>query len=477
MTVSTTHTQYSRYALAWQRCRDVIAGRDALVRQARSRYYQSTIDGRPQLYEQYIRPLSGQTSDEYLSYVERAAFYGATGRTVEALTGLIFGKDPSYELPSAIEGYVEDITLSACNLREFVSLVVTEEISVTRVGVLVDYPATSPQGLSRAQAEALNLRPFLKMYRGESIINWRTTTVNGAQVLTLVVLAEEVEKQTGEFTTDIETQYRVLDLTPEGYRQRVLDRSGQLIGDELYPRMRGEPMRFIPFSVVGGFDVRRPLLLDLVDTNIAHYRNSADYEHGLHFVGLPTPYVAGVQLQEGQTLTIGSSSAWVFPDPAASAAFLEFKGDGLKTLADAMTAKEQRMAVLGARMLADEKRSSEAQGTVEMRTAGERSLLAAAARDVSFTIRRCLNWMAEWVGAPADVQFSLNTDYGAHRLDPTMLRELVSAYQGGAIPLSTLFDNLQRGEIVQPDETFESFQAQIADAAPSLTTPVPVNGA
>jgi len=96
---------------------------------------------------------------------------------------------------------------------------------------------------------------------------------------------------------------------------------------------------------------------------------------------------------------------------------------------------------------------------------------------VSDTIRRCLNWMAEWVGAPADVQFSLNTDYGAHRLDPTMLRELVSAYQGGAIPLSTLFDNLQRGEIVQPDETFESFQAQIADAAPSLTTPVPVNGA
>jgi hypothetical protein len=191
----------------------------------------------------------------------------------------------------------------------------------------------------------------------------------------------------------------------------------------------------------------------------------------LHFTGLPTPYVAGVQLDDGQTLSVGSMTAWIFPDPSAKAEFLEFKGDGLGTLREAMKDKEQRMAVLGARMLVDESRRGEAYQTVELRFTNERSVLASIARSASDGIKRCLNWMAFWVGAPQTTEFSLNTDYGATKMQPQMLTSLVSAYQSDVMPLSVLFDNMQRGELVRRDMTFEQYEAELDDQGPSFATP------
>ena len=119
-------------------------------------------------------------------------------------------------------------------------------------------------------------------------------------------------------------------------------------------------------------------------------------------------------------------------------------------------------------MLADDKRTAEAFGTLELRTAGERSVLASISRSASDAIQRSLNWMAEWVGAPQDAEFSLNTDFGAARMAPQMVSALLGAYQNDAMPLSVLFDNFQRGELVNPQMEFEEYEAQLADAGPSF---------
>lgn len=472
MSVTNLHKEYDKFKWQWKRCRDVISGKDALLQNGLSRERFTGSLYNPNFnVDVYLPRLVNQTDQEYMAYAERAGFFNATGRTLDALTGLIFAKNPQWELPTAIERYADDITLTDTNLREFAEQVVEQQIAVGRVGIMVDYPADAPTNVSVAAAEALNLRPFLRWYSTETIINWRSTFVRGVEVLTLVVLKETVEVRQDEFTSDDVDQYRVLDLTPEGYRVRVMSEDGAVLS-EAFPLQRGQRMQYIPFVILGAssasVEVQKPPLMDLVDTNISHYRNSADYEHGLHFTGLPTPYVAGVQLQEGQTLSVGSMSAWVFPDPSAKADYLEFKGDGLETLRNAMKDKEQRMAVLGARMLMNDTRGAEAVGTMELRTAADRSLLASIARAASDAIAKALNIMAEWVGAPQTCTFSLNTDYGASRLQPQMMQQLVSAYQSDAIPLSVLFENLQRGEIISQAMTFEEYEAQLDDEGPSI---------
>jgi hypothetical protein len=111
---------------------------------------------------------------------------------------------------------------------------------------------------------------------------------------------------------------------------------------------------------------------------------------------------------------------------------------------------------------------------MELRTAGERSVLASISRSASDAIKRSLNWMAEWVGAPEEADFNLNTDFGAARMAPQMVTALLGAYQNDAMPLSVLFDNFQRGELINPQMDYEEYEAELADAGPSFAQDVNV---
>lgn len=453
-TVEYCNADYAKYQMQWERCKDVIKGSDAV--KAKGPLYLPVLGGQK----------AGDT--KYLSYKQRSSFFNATGRTVDALTGLVNAKAPVTKMPPALEEMVKDTTLSGMTLSEFHNELLENVIGEGRSGILVDFPKTSTAEMTIAEAKALNLRPYARIYEALHIRNWRTITVNSEEVLSMVVLQED-RCTDGMFATSIATQYRVLDLFIGFYRQRVWykvinanTRQEEWVFDEYFPMMNGKMMTRIPFRFVNVDNSKAkpqtPPLLDLVDTNLAHYLNSADYEHGLHFSGLPQPYVAGATLEDGKKLHIGSPEAWVFSDPQAKAGYMEFNGQGLKPLADALAAKERRMAVLGARMLADEKKAAEAVEAIEIRFSGENSVLSSIARTISESVTWMLELMAEWEGITGEIKFMLNTDYHLMQMAPGMVTALVGAWQEGAITFETLFYALQNGEIVQTFQNLTGYQ-------------------
>ena len=268
--------------------------------------------------------------------------------------------------------------MSGLSLHQFAEMVAEEVVKIGRCGVLVDHPPMT-EALTVAQAESMGMRPYMRLYDAESIINWRTDRIAGTETLTLVVLEEEYQEWKDEFEYKCIKQWRVLDL-PEGvYRQRVFrknDRGDFYVESQTIPTSQGKAIAQIPFEFFGVRDnspgVDKPPLLDLVDVNLSHYRTTADYEHGLHFTGLPTPVVTGFYADEQSAqLRIGSGTAWLLPDPAAKAFYLEFSGQGLSELREALRAKESMMATLGARILAPEKSVQETAQTAAIHRAGE----------------------------------------------------------------------------------------------------------
>jgi hypothetical protein len=289
-------------------------------------------------------------------------------------------------------------------------------------------------------------------------------------MLSMVVLKESAQIQLDEFESQSVTRYRVLDLSDIGYRQRVFeeDKHGniQQVGDDIYPLANGKTMSFIPFEFIGVRDnspcVDKPPLLDLVDVNLSHYCTSADLEHGRHFTGLPTPVVCGVQLESGQSLSIGSAKAWVFPDPQASATFLEFTGQGLGELREAMREKESMMATLGARMLAPEAKGIESAQTASIHRAGENSVLASISQSISISLTHVLEWLRDWSNITGDVIVELNRDFVPPTMTAQDLTALVTAWQSGAISHNALFEQLKQNDIIAADKTFEDEQELIA---------------
>jgi len=216
--------------------------------------------------------------------------------------------------------------------------------------------------------------------------------------------------------------------------------------------VNGSTLSYIPFFFVSPYDARpeveKPPALDLVNMNLAHYRNSADYEQSLYLTAQPTPFIAGQLDETRKPTSIGAGSIWYLP-AGSTAGMLEFKGAGIGAIQDAMEDKENRMAALGARMISEAKTRNESQETARMRSTSELSLLTNTVNSVEYAVVSILKMAAEWAAInPDDVRVEINRDWIDGRMGGYEMLQLVRSWQSGAISRQTLHENLQKGEII-----------------------------
>lgn len=191
---------------------------------------------------------------------------------------------------------------------------VTENIlEAAREGLYTDYAAETD--------EAIILR-----YQAESIINWRTKRINGRDQLVLVVLRECMEKEDG-FAYEDEIQYRELALENGKFVCRVWRKSADAgsfsVTSEYHPKPKGEDFwDEIPFTFVGAQNndptIDESPLAALVEINLGHYRNSADYEDSVFFCGQVQPVISGLDTAwrdwlQDKGIRVGSRSPFLLP--------------------------------------------------------------------------------------------------------------------------------------------------------------------
>jgi hypothetical protein len=169
------------------------------------------------------------------------------------------------------------------------------------------------------------------------------------------------------------------------------------------------------------------------------------------------------------TLRIGSSTAWVAEAPGAAAGFLEFTGQGLTTFERAMDRDERLMAVLGSRLLEDQKKVGETAQAIELRQSGEYSVLGSVATSVSESLTQILRWVYWWNSTEdvpdsvtsGEVLIQLNTDFSTKGMDSLELQAVVAAWQSGAISRDTMFELFRKGEILPDGRTNQDEEALI----------------
>lgn len=462
MAVNYQREEYQKNLPIWQKCRDAVEGQEKIHEQG----------------QLYLPALSGQDDTEYNAYRDRALFYNATQRTVDAMSGLLFRKSPTSKIPDSMKEWLENIDLQGNHIETFAEQISNEVLIVGRTGILIEHPVALKEDniqMTKADAAAQNLRPFLVKFKTEDIINWATTVINNVTVLSLVVL-KEITEVVVDFEPVIETRYRVLKLDDEAkYFQQVwkeeVSQNGKDVtyikeGDDIYPKINGKFFGFIPFIFINSEGVSNEVIkspiIDLVNVNLSHYRSSADIEHGAHYTALPTAVVTGHTLEENTKLKIGSSEAWVFSEPEAKASYLEFEGKGLESLETRLEKKEQQMAALGARMLATEKAQAEAAETHNIKRQGEYSALASISSSISDGFSRALKLMAEWGGlSPNEIYYDINKDFVPSSLSPQALTALLQTWQSGGMAYPDFVKCLQKGEIIDSDRTPEDIKSDI----------------
>lgn len=490
MAVDTKHPEYVTYTPLWQRMRDTIAGHEAMQLRAGD----------------YVRKAEGMSPTQFEAYHSAAVFFEATGRTLEGLTGMAFARAPTITVPNGMQAFVEDCTQDGVPLVQFADACYEELFSVSRVGILCDFPPPDPTIRNRRDEERANRRAFLRRYNTESILNWETQKVNGVKVLSQVRLWELEYRDVDEFEREHRQVIRVLDLTTidgvTAYRQRVFahkdwvkvdgtvvepqapaatparGRAAKRVpaspetdvvnwtqdGGDIVPRIDGKPLNFIPFWIVNPSDqtpdVRRPLLAGLANVNVNHFNTTAQLENALFWCGNPQPYATGVDGNNMPTLDVGSSNLWTFPDAQSKVDFLTASADSVGALEKRLDRLEQHMALLGARMLSPDKRAAEAAETARIHRMGEMSIVTGTSHSLSRVLTDVVKVAAQFQGVTGDIVFAMNTSFFDQILTVTDAKGLVSLWQQGFLAPSDVVYQLKKGELLREDRTLEDIMSE-----------------
>ena len=456
MSIQSVSRLYTKYFPKWSKCRMAVYGEDAIK----------------SFGELYLPRASGMDDDDYKKYLARAQFFNASGRTIDGLSGMLNRKPIILNIPDGFEKYLDNVDGKGHSFNQFASMCAKDALITGWGGVLVDMPQTE-NIISQKDFEENNLYAYMTFYKAESIIKWKWQQNGRRQDLQYVIFKEPNEVDNVEYETELKFYYRVCELDEEGYYRQTLFNDRQEIINQVYPSGKNGKFTFIPFSFLSSnTEPDEPMLNDLINVNLSHYRKSADYENGLHWTGVPTPWSQGANpeteivngIEVAKALKLGGSTVVHLPG-GASMHYLEFGGSGCSQLASAMQADEDRMAILGARIISQERKGVEAAETAKIHRAGENSLLAEFAINMSIIFKKLLYIYLVWSSGQdleiSDVDVQFNTDYEVSTMNSAQLTALVALWQSGGIAKRDLFNNLKEGEIVRANRDFDEMNSEI----------------
>ena len=429
MPINTTHIEYRNYQARVDQVRDCFEGSE--------RVKSKGVD--------YLPKLDGQSETQYQAYKTRGYFLPAIKPAATALTGAIMRREVVTDNAPDVDYGGESRTID-----ELASLSCIELLIAGRGGYLVEHNGITPS---------------IRFYNRESIINWSSQFI-------VLQQSYEVIDEKDPYIVSFQIEYLELTIIDGVYTQRVWRQRANSKKFEIYkevtPTKRGDSLLEIPFVFFNTFTVDErstaPVLLEMSDINLDHYRLATDERHGLHNTALPTMFLFGdIRDSENKpvALTVGPGSANHIPNDEARAELLEFTGAGLGSIAATMDKDVEQMANLGAKMFQNSAEGVRAAETARIEQSGESATLSTIANSVESALTIALKIAAMWQGASDDVTVKLNRDFLDTSLAAQDLTALLQAYMGGAISLDTFLYNLKKGEKLPKDRTVEEEKGMI----------------
>lgn len=464
MPVTSKNPTYEKHLSMWQKTRDAVAGTNAIKAKEKRKIYLPAPDDSSDTL----------SVERYDQYIKRAVYTNFTARTKNALVGAAFRKKPELEMPTELEYLIDDATGDGLSLEQLAKDELSNLLETGRGFFLVDFPQTD-DGLSVEQVQVMQLQASIVPYVAEQVINWKTTVINGRKYLSLVVLEESYLQANDEFSHESKIQQRVLRLREDGYTQQIY-RDEMPYSEEFYPlKGDGQKWDMIPGVFVGSQNNDSTIddapLSDIAEVNIAHYRNSADFEESCFLTGQPTLFITHSLSMEQWTeynpggIKLGSRAGHVLGD-TGSATLLQADANSL--VGDAMIKKESQMVAIGARIITDRTGNETAEGA-RIRFASENSVLGDLVGNLSNALEQCIKWCGVFMNTQnVECRFDINREFYDKSVDPQMVMAMITLMDREIIGESDVFLKLKSAGLVEPERTLEEVKQERGDANPLI---------
>ena len=461
--VDTEHREYSLEVRDWRKIEHITRYREVMQ------------------YLIYLNPQDKSQDNEIRNqqYRQRAIFYAIAMQTVQGMVGTIFSKDPVLRVPDSLAYVARNVDGANTSIYQQSQGVADDVIRKSRAGLYVSFPDT---GGVVSQADLIEGRVAATIHRfePEQIINWRTQTEQSQTRLRLVVL-KEIREKIDRYTVDTYTFIRELFLYGGVYRERHWsDENGslQVVADLTPTDAQGRTWEYIPFMFVGAENndekVDRPIMLPMVEVNIGHYRNSADWEDSVWYSGQPQPWMSNVtashlEMMRENGMYVGSRQMIAVPDGGT----FQFASPPPNPLVrQAMQDKVEMMIQLGARLMQPGSAPRTATEAAGMRET-QHSVLSLIAANVSEAYTQALQWVGRYMGVADgpemdEIAYGVNQDFVRADANPQELQAIMTGWIQGSVPLSDYVDYMQKRGFFDTEKATEEYAEDLQRGTPGL---------
>jgi len=454
MAVDSQHPEYQYYAPIWTMIDDFVMG-------------EKQVKERGILYLPFREKWTAQT---YLDFKESAPFTNFTVRTINALLGSMFTKDPYVSLAEPINYLLDNADGRGNGLNQLVRRLGLETIKKGRAGVLVDYPRVLADSGERKPsiAQTENLKATIALYDGMKIINWKEDDKG----LTLVVLAEIIETRYDDFEAELEIQYRVLRkvngvYTVELWRDNVMT-------DSYTPRdARGKTFDTIQFffngSVNNDATCDSSPVYEIVSKNKTHYQLEAEIMRNIRLVGAPMLTISIGDMSpmqfleingmaDGSPLEYGSSRGLILGAQGSANLLQATANDMAQTKADNVL-KEAIM--LGARLVTKGGSSRVTAEQIRIETSAENAVINSIAKNIEHTMIKVLSSVSLFMtGQILPSEFKMSTEFYAQSPDPQVLMFAREMLMSGLLAPKDMLDLLKNSGLIDTNRTMADIMSE-----------------
>jgi len=455
--ISAPTPQIAAYHARWKRNRDVIEG-EYSVKNPHAGYIP-----RLPIHDHIAFPLTAEKS--YREYLSRCPFFPASSRILEGMMGLIFRKPPRLMATAAMEPILMATTEDGLTAYDLAEKVVEEVLTTNFAGLLVDYPEVRA-GISRAQAEAEGSRPFIRMYRAESILEVSVGVIANRRAITRVRVKDNDET------------IRELALVDGVYTVTIHDyvNNQWIARAPIVPVRQGQPLNQIPFFVAStkakAVEPAKAVMDDVCALNIQLFQAQANSANSLYYCANPILYIKGVAASD---IKISAGTILFFEkhsqETPVEIGYAEFAGQGQAALDNAVQRIKDELSSIGSRIIApDSKAGVESAEALALRKASENSVLASHANTISRVIKQALDFAAFWIGSE-EVEFALSTDFLPAQMTAQERAQVVAEWMAGLYTHETALELLKDGEILPPAFDIEGEIERVQQESVSVDRP------
>jgi len=240
----------------------------------------------------------------YVDYKNAAEFDEVPGYTMRSMIGRAALWQSSVVMPQGLEMLKENIDGDGLSLLGQAENVFANILQVKWHILVAEYINSPAAGerLTPVQAASRNIRPAIKSYPRDSVLDWDFRTINGINQLSYLKLMEH--KYSLDYATGARQEfdeYLIMFIDDSGNYNWRKERSDGAIGDNMPVTVGGRPLKWLPVEIVADIEPESGcmpqelgFLSPIVDKVLARYVDSARYAESRKMI-LPTINTSGWQ--------------------------------------------------------------------------------------------------------------------------------------------------------------------------------------